>query len=106
MLTDNAVQTDGEVRGPGADLPALTCRLCGSTELRSFLDLGATPPCERILTAEEAEAPEVTYPLHVRVCGRCLLAQLPPLITPEDTFTEYAQPSFSNSQITRAELSI
>ena len=82
---------------------ALTCRLCGSTSLRSFLDLGATPPCERILTAEELEQPEVTYPLHVRVCERCLLAQLPPLITPEDTFTEYAYfSSFSTSWVEHA----
>jgi hypothetical protein len=103
VLIDNAVETDEEARGPGPDLPALTCRLCGSTGLRSFLDLGATPPCERILTAEEAEAPEVTYPLHVRVCDRCLLAQLPPLITPEDTFTEYAYfSSFSTSWVEHA----
>ena len=91
MLTDNAVEADANVRGP-ADAPALTCRLCGSTQLRSFLDLGATPPCERILTAAETEDPEVTYPLHVRVCSRCLLAQLPPLITPEDTFTDGSTP--------------
>ena len=103
MLTDNSVETDEEARGSGADFPTLACRLCGSTELRSFLDLGATPPCERILSAEEAEAPEVTYPLHVRVCDRCLLAQLPPLITPEDTFTEYAYfSSFSTSWVEHA----
>ena len=83
--------------------PALTCRLCGSAQLRSFLDLGATPPCELFLTAEAVEAPEITYPLHVRVCDRCLLAQLPPLITPEDTFTEYAYfSSFSTSWVEHA----
>src|SRR5215208_5060679 len=67
--------------------PAVACRLCGSTWLRSFLDLGATPPCELFLPAEAVEQPEMTYPLHVRVCESCLLAQLPPLITPEETFT-------------------
>ncbi len=81
----------------------LTCRLCGSAELRSFLDLGATPPCELFLTAEAAEAAEVTYPLHVRVCDGCLLAQLPPLITPEETFTEYAYfSSFATSWVEHA----
>ena len=60
----------------------LTCRLCGSAQLRSLLDLGATPPCELFLTATAAQAPEATYPLHVRVCEQCLLAQLPPLIKP------------------------
>ena len=102
MLTDNAVQVEGRDEASG-DAAGLTCRLCGSTSLRSFLDLGATPPCERILTAEEIDAPELTYPLHVRVCEQCLLVQLPPLITPEDTFTEYAYfSSFSTSWVEHA----
>lgn len=86
-----------------AATPTLRCRLCGSAELRSFLDLGATPPCELFLTAEAAEGPEATFPLHVRVCDACLLAQLPPLITPEETFTEYAYfSSFSTSWVEHA----
>ncbi len=81
-----------------------SCRLCGSVRLRTFLDLGATPPCERFLTAEQLDEPESTYPLHVRVCEDCLLAQLPPLITPEETFTEYAYfSSFSSSWVAHAE---
>jgi C-methyltransferase C-terminal domain/Methyltransferase domain len=37
------------------------------------------------------------------VCDRCLLAQLPPLITPEETFTEYAYfSSFSTSWVEHA----
>ena len=63
----------------------------------------ATPPCELFLTAAAAEAPEATFPLHVRVCESCLLAQLPPLITPEETFTEYAYfSSFSTSWVEHA----
>ncbi|MDQ4118654.1 MAG: class I SAM-dependent methyltransferase [Actinomycetota bacterium] len=82
---------------------ALACRLCGSTDLRSFLDLGATPPCELFLTPETAEQREDTFPLHVRVCDACLLAQLPPLITPEETFSEYAYfSSFSTSWVEHA----
>ncbi|MFR9806109.1 methyltransferase domain-containing protein [Pseudonocardia sp. RS010] len=81
----------------------LRCRLCGSTSLRSFVDLGATPPCELFLTADALELPEPTYPLHVRVCEECLLAQLPPLITPEETFTEYAYySSYSTSWVEHA----
>jgi len=68
------------------------------------LDLGATPPCERFLTPAQLEEPELTYPLHLRVCTSCLLAQLPPLITPEDTFTDYAySSSFSRSWVAHAE---
>ena len=33
---------------------------------------------------------EPFYPLHVRVCGQCLLAQLPEFVPPDEIFTEYA----------------
>jgi hypothetical protein len=79
------------------------CRLCGSTSLQGVVDLGATPPCERFLTAAQLDEPEVTYPLHLRVCTQCWLAQIPPLITPEDTFTEYAYfSSYSTSWVEHA----
>ncbi|MDT0349466.1 class I SAM-dependent methyltransferase [Pseudonocardia charpentierae] len=98
MLTETAPRA-----APDTTASALTCRLCGSGHLRSFLDLGATPPCELFLPAEAVEQPEMTYPLHVRVCESCLLAQLPPLITPEETFTEYAYfSSFSTSWVEHA----
>lgn len=68
-----------------------------------MLDLGATPPCEKFLTAEELDAPETTYPLHLRLCQDCLLLQIPALITPEETFTEYAYfSSFSDSWVDHA----
>ncbi|MGV9324356.1 methyltransferase domain-containing protein [Streptosporangium sandarakinum] len=80
-----------------------TCRLCGSTSLASVVDLGATPPCERFLTADRLDEPEPAYPLHLRVCTVCWLAQIPPLITPEDTFTEYAYfSSYSTSWVEHA----
>ena len=59
----------------------LSCRLCGSSRMSTFIDLGATPPCERFLAADELDAPEPNYPLHVRICEECLLTQLPALIT-------------------------
>src|SRR3954454_24689416 len=79
------------------------CRLCGSPGLVSVVDLGATPPCELFLTQAQLNEPELTYPLHLRVCSDCLLAQLPPLITPEETFTEYAYfSSYSDSWVRHA----
>lgn len=79
------------------------CRLCGSNELVGVVDLGATPPCELFLTADQLDQPEATYPLHLRVCTSCWLAQLPPLITPEETFTEYAYfSSYSSSWVEHA----
>ena len=81
----------------------MACRLCGSENLRSILDLGATPPCERFLTAEQLDDPEPTFPLHLRLCENCLLLQIPALITPEDTFTDYAYfSSYSDSWVSHA----
>ncbi len=82
----------------------LQCRLCDSGQLTSVLDLGATPACESFLDSERLESPEMTYPLHLRLCEQCLLLQIPALITPEDTFTEYAYfSSFSDSWVRHAE---
>lgn len=79
------------------------CRLCGAAELHSVVDLGATPPCERILTREQLSEPEINYPLHLKVCTRCWLAQIPALITPDETFTEYAYfSSYSSSWVEHA----
>lgn len=68
------------------------------------MDLGASPPCEAILSAWEAELGETAYPLHVRVCEACLLVQLPEVISAEEIFTEdYAYfSSFSTSWIEHA----
>ena len=79
------------------------CRLCHSDRLVSVLDLGATPPCEAFVTAAEVDLPETTFPLHLRLCEDCLLLQIPALITPEDTFTEYAYfSSYSDSWVQHA----
>ena len=81
----------------------MQCRLCGSPDLLSVVDLGATPPCERFLAEAELDLMEPTYPLHLRLCQQCLLLQIPALITPEDTFVEYAYfSSFSDSWVEHA----
>ncbi|OBB04112.1 SAM-dependent methyltransferase [Mycobacteriaceae bacterium 1482268.1] len=81
----------------------MRCRLCNSIRLVSVLDLGATPPCEKFLTADELDLPEPTYPLHLRLCQDCLLLQIPALITPEETFTEYAYfSSYSDTLVQHA----
>ncbi|WP_327140120.1 class I SAM-dependent methyltransferase [Nocardia sp. NBC_01327] len=83
----------------------MQCRLCASERLVSVLDLGATPPCEKFLTAAELDQPEPTFPLHLRVCENCLLLQIPALITPAETFTEYAYfSSYSDSWVQHAKL--
>lgn len=80
-----------------------TCRLCAAPLSETFVDLGMSPPCENFLTVDELDAMERTYPLHVRICSRCLLVQLPSYLAAEDIFGEYAYfSSFSDSWVEHA----
>ena len=82
----------------------LACRICGAPLHRTFVDLGASPPCEAILSAQDAERGEAAYPLHVRICEECLLVQVPEVIPAEDIFTaDYAYfSSYSTSWVEHA----
>lgn len=60
------------------------CRACGSQQLESILDLGAQP-----LPAEYGHSPEEVldvFPLHMRICPQCGLAQLGEYVLPERIF--------------------
>jgi SAM-dependent methyltransferase len=72
------------------DVFAAPCRFCGALLRTTMVDLGMSPLCETFLLPEELNAPETFFPLHVRVCERCLLAQVQEYVTPEDIFEEYA----------------
>ena len=79
------------------------CRLCGVPLTTTFVDLGASPLCERFLTAAELDEMEPFYPLHVRICRNCLLVQLPEYVSPDEIFREYAYfSSFSDSWVEHA----
>jgi SAM-dependent methyltransferase len=55
-----------------------------------MVDLGKSPLCESFLPADRLEAMEPFFALHVRVCERCWLAQLPSFVPPAEIFEEYA----------------
>jgi SAM-dependent methyltransferase len=79
------------------------CRLCDAELVDTFVDLGMSPPCESYLTADQLDSGEVFYPLHVRICARCLLVQLPAYIDAEDIFSHYAYfSSYSDSWVAHA----
>src|ERR1700761_8380084 len=79
------------------------CRLCGAELTRTFVDLGMSPLCESYLPAERLDDPETFYPLHVRLCGDCLLVQLPAYVPGEDIFSDYAYfSSYSDSWVAHA----
>jgi hypothetical protein len=81
-----------------------SCRFCGEELTTSMVDLGMHPLCESFLTVEQAEEMEPFYPLHVRVCGNCFLAQIGEFVTPEEIFGDYAYfSSYSTAWLRHAE---
>ena len=64
------------------------CRSCSQRELEIFLDLGAKPPSDRILTEEMLGQPEPFYPLEVAFCPQCSLVQILETIPPEELFSD------------------
>lgn len=64
------------------------CRMCESPDLYEFLDLGFLPPADGILSKDEIEAPEMTFPLKVCQCQNCGLTQLTYAVNPEILYDE------------------
>ncbi len=66
------------------------CRFCGAALTHTLVDLGMSPLCESYVPADQINAMEPFYPLHVYVCDQCYLVQLEEYVSREDIFTEYA----------------
>src|ERR1700677_4753 len=87
----------------GAMSPQYECRLCGATLTRNFVDLGMSPLCESYVAESDLDAPEVFYPLRVRICDACLRVQLPAYVSGESIFSDYAYfSSYSDSWVAHA----
>lgn len=83
-------------------VPAATnrpmCLACSSPLSRTLVDLGMQPLANSYVPVERADEPEPRFPLHARVCDRCLLVQVDPVQPPENIFVDYAYfSSFSES---------
>ncbi len=61
----------------------MICRMCKSSSLTNFLDLGFTPPADQFLRREQLREPETYFPLEVMLCNGCGLAQLNYVVSPE-----------------------
>ena len=80
-----------------------SCRLCGASLRRTFVDLGKSPLCESLLTAQQLDDVEPFYPLHVRICAECLLVQLEAYVPAEEIFRDYVYySSYSDSWVAHA----
>lgn len=72
-------------------MSAGSCRACGAPLKLTFVDLGMSPLSNSYLKPEQLELAERFYPLHARVCERCLLVQLGEFEPPEHIFSgDYA----------------
>jgi SAM-dependent methyltransferase len=113
--TDRLLFAEEQARGAGVNVSCIhrsagmelqasaECRLCGSPLRYTFVDLGMSPLCESIRTADQLDEAETYFPLHVLVCGKCYLVQLKQYVSPERIFREYAYfSSYSDSWVAHA----
>lgn len=65
------------------------CRICKSSKLIRFLDLGKMPIPNGFLTADGLNKPEKSYELASIFCPNCSLVQLSKVVNPEIMFSNY-----------------
>ncbi len=98
---ESAASPIGGIEQPTVRPPS--CRFCASPLRHTFVDLGMSPLCESYVPTQRLDAMEPFYPLHARVCERCLLVQLEEFVAAPEIFTEYAYfSSYSDSWVEHA----
>jgi SAM-dependent methyltransferase len=65
------------------------CRVCGSTELTRYLDMGATPLANSYLTDQQLMTPEPVAELALQICVGCGLSQLTRVVDRDLMFRNY-----------------
>jgi len=56
--------------------PLTACQVCGSENLELVIDLGNQPLCDSLLTSDQLNEAELTYPLRQFRCVECSLNQI------------------------------
>jgi SAM-dependent methyltransferase len=80
-----------------------TCCFCGTVLEETFLDLGSMPLANTYAPSQEAARRQPRYPLHTKVCSRCLLVQHDTNLDSSQIFSEYAYfSSYSQSWLDHA----
>ncbi len=65
------------------------CRVCGSTNLRKYLDLGLMPLANNLADDPQTAKDIDRYPLQVSFCAECSLSQTTVVIDPSKLFGHY-----------------
>lgn len=63
------------------------CRICGTENIKSVLDLGSQPPANSLRTNREERIP--LFPLQLMICGHCATVQLSETVDPDYLFKNY-----------------
>jgi len=72
------------------------CRICGSTNLSKYLDLGEMPLPNNLELTEKLAKEKERFPLQVLFCNNCGLSQLSIVVDPEKLFSYYTYVSGIN----------
>jgi SAM-dependent methyltransferase len=86
-------------RGARDHVARTSCRICGGTDLETFLDLGSTPLANALLTREREAEPERIYPLAAARCRTCGLVQLTVVVRPDVLFSDYRYASSASTPL-------
>lgn len=83
---------------------SLECRSCGEPDLQMVLSLGHMPLANALISAEQLDQPESTYPLDLAFCANCSLVQITETVPPEKLFRDYLYfSSFSDAMLRHAQ---
>jgi SAM-dependent methyltransferase len=75
------------------------CRICGSSSLHRYLDMGRTPLANSYLAADRLKEPEFSEELCLQVCRDCGLSQLTKVVHPDRMFRHYLYVSATTATI-------
>jgi SAM-dependent methyltransferase len=80
------------------------CRACGGRRVPLVISLGRTPLANALLTADQLQGHEDTYPLDLVFCEDCTLVQITETVPPSRLFADYTYfSSFSDTMLRHAE---
>lgn len=65
------------------------CRFCGNKLSHTFADLGLSPLSNAYMRPQDVDNGQYFYPLVVKVCEKCFLAQAAVFSKPADIFSDY-----------------
>ncbi|MDO8633872.1 MAG: class I SAM-dependent methyltransferase [archaeon] len=65
------------------------CRICGSKDLKKYLNLGQMPLANNLVDVKSNKS-DLFFPLEVLFCKKCFLSQLSAVVEPETLFSNYS----------------